>query len=603
MNEFQKQEIVSGNLPLKPFSMTAPHLTTNSFMKITPAVAVELVPNSSGSIDVTTFSKPDPLKKPVMGQVDIHNRFFFVRYPSVWKPFYDFIADTPHISGGYDPAIPSTVPSTNLVHLTKALLTYMSQDNVIVGVSQVQLENNISTLFNSWNADIVLYDVNSNDSSLFDVYGYKLSSRGRHVLSILKSLGYDTVTPNLSLDVPEDLTVSLMPLLCYVKVLVDWYYPSQFVNVDVTYVNAVRIIQRDYVYSLDDRQLLPLLDILTLHVAYNDDYFTCAFDNPVAPTNGAFSSYSLVDISLDGPSTSVTTNSIGTPLITPTSDDVPISSYSLEMLNSLSRFMRRHAISGARSLDRWLADYGLSIRADKLGRSIYLGSDKGFIQFGQTNATTAAQLDGVNQPLGDYSGNGDGRFAGNKHEFSSAEDFGMLFCMSSFIPSGGIVQGIRRHILHLNRLDFHNGEFDGKGVQAISQAEVRMDKVSSRISRVFGFNQRYSEYKVLRPMLSGDFICPSVNGGLDAWHTFRIFSETPNNHNLSISPNFILGQDSNQFGRMFYVTDPQYGEQFKTIYWVRIEMRAPMVQLSDDYVFHDSPGKKVTLQSNGTKLN
>lgn len=578
MADSAKVEMSVASQPSHHFPLTAPHLTTTNLFSPLPVAVIELAPKSHGTIRVKSFFRANAVAQPMLGQVAIHNRFFFVRNASLWRPFYDFIADTPHVTSS-TPSLDSTVP-------------YLSSYDLASMLSNSQYSSTQGP-----NPDFYLGS-----------QGYTLSPLGRYLRSVLHSLGY-VVRSHAQGD--EGVFWSAVPLLALGRVLIDWYYPSQYVAITNTYYDVMALFERQGAFQLTVANIESILDLLD-YVMFDDDMFINAWDNPVSPNSGASSSFSMQDATASN-YLSVNTLADGTPYVRQgaPSNLATVTANSISLMTQLSLYMRSHQLSGARALDRWLLDFGLSIRSDKLNRSYYLGADDAPMQFGivESNADTSGAA------LGDYAGKGAGYVQGKAHKFDTLEDHGFLLCINTLVPKTGIFQGVKRHVRHLNKLDFFNPRFDGIGVQAIGASEVYNSCEANGFNtgidnKIFGFTKRYAEYKDLLPTVSGDFIDNSVNLNLDQWHMFRILNDAyfaNSNANVIHDPHFISGGfHRDEFLRFLATVNPKLGDAFKCMHWIELDMDAEMLPLYDDYLFKefdDEHKKKVKVDVNGVNVN
>jgi hypothetical protein len=272
--------------------------------------------------------------------------------------------------------------------------------------------------------------------------------------------------------------------------------------------------------------------------------------------------------------------------------------------------MKRHQLVGARALDRYLARFGVNLASDKLKRSIYIGSAMQGLQFGDVMSTADTET----SFLGDYAGKGISYGSGT-FEFDT-DEYGMLIIVSSIVPTVGYSQGVDRTVMHLSKLDFYTPEFDNLGVQAIESNELytptKLNKFATTAeaanttlntfrNQVFGFTPRYSEYKIGRDKLTGDFRCDSINAGADSWHMLRnVNPETLTE--LLHDVDFVRGTDAEQYSRIFYNTDADASDKFKIIHNFNVTSFSPMKSLYDTYEFEDK-GKKVVEDVNGVKMN
>ena len=121
---------------------------------------------------------------------------------------------------------------------------------------------------------------------------------------------------------------------------------------------------------------------------------------------------------------------------------------------------------------------------------------------------------------------------------------------------------------------------------------------------IFGFTPRFSEYKYGFSQVTGDYDVPTMNVGKEAWTLARSLKDTYDDapssfvHNL----NFIVGNDSEQYNRIFQVVDG--ADHFNLHHRFEIKSSFPGKSLFDDYEFKDEDdSKKVTLDVNGSTVN
>lgn len=650
--------------------LSCQHITTADFMQLAPVYCKEMVPGETLRVNQETFTRLAPMPVPTFGRANVHNRGFFVPYRTVWKGWNDFITDTRHVGSQYSPggAINSTagifsqVPYFTMGNLIYALV--MRNDST--GDMFVQPRNNgvgsgqrfVGSLRSAVSdTNIPVADVNNivgpnvasdlwiasypaggvfpsgtDYNALTDILGVKWNAKGRQIMKILNSLGYQ-VTGDYSM---QSVKMSALPLLAYLKVYLDWYYPAAYYG-DATYTVLDSILNYDPAgsdYEIGYLQLFAILNLLSF-VNYDSDYFVSAFDNPEGPNTDAASTVTLYDPS-NGSGNSATSNAAisnanrrivsfpnpsnnmvapNTPLITGLLGDSDtarglstISQYALNALKSLTDYMKRHQLVGARAMDRYLARFGKSLSAEKLNRSLYLNH----MSFGLQIGDIMSQSDTAGAQLGDYAGKGLG-FGQANYEHST-DEYGMFIITSSIVPTVGYYQGIDRTILHLGKLDFWTPEFDQLGNQAISKAELFINTKNPTImsgldswNGIFGYTPRYAEYKVGRDRLTGDFRVNTLTAAGDtsnSWHLMREFDASSfgyNSNNVKHSKEFVEGEDQSQYNRIFYNTDNS-ADHFVVIHNFSVMSMSPMCSLYDTYEF-DSKGKSVTADVNGVKVN
>jgi len=413
----------------------------------------------------------------------------------------------------------------------------------------------------------------------------------------------------------------------------DWYYPSAYAHYGI-FASIDGIMQRQVTYSLTSAELDLCLDLLR-YVSYDNDFFASCWDNPTGPNaNTGSTNFVLSDPT---PTTSgffpgnggnyyqpIVQQSNGTPIVSGFTDSsmalrhdlVGYSQWLDSSLKALTQYVKRHQLAGARALDRYLLQYGVSLDADKLKRCVYLGEDSFPFEIGDVMSTADTSTSGgAGASLGAYAGKGIAYSAGGSFDFDSAGEYGYLFVFETIIPDVAYVQGWDRNTMCKYKLDFLNGEFDALGPDAVCQAEVLLSKGGDVNGynpgigdRIFGYAPRYYYLKIGQDRMTGDFACDSVNADLAGWSTIRQFD--PNNYAsgtgwLKHDFSFVQGGDALQYDRMFLAyPDVDAPDPFKIVHHSFLDMYAPMKPLYDDCLFDDlEDHQKVTSDPNGVKMN
>ena len=565
------------------------HVTTSDFMQLNIAYAQELVPGQSLKINHELFTRLEPLAVPTFGRADIQTRAFWVPFRTVFPGWNDFITDTPHVFNNSLSAIIANVPLITNSVLVEYLSSTVASEEATSSHCDFSYINSLGTTFYR-----------------------RLKPVGRFAYKILRSLGYAPLMDDRIVK-----TYSAMPLLCLFRAYCDYYYPSQYAHTDAMQMFIGLFTKNDnpsttssYIVS---GQLINAFNLM-FRVAYDVDYFTGAWDQPSGPNNGLSSSFSIKDATVesDNSVTSYTDNSIAgnTPIIENDNDGfiTNVSHYLLDALHSLSDYMKRHQIVGARALDRYLSRFGIKLPAEKMNRSVLVNSYSQTIQFGDVTATSDTSEQG-GAPLGAYAGKGLS-FGKGYTEFDTNGEYGMFIIISTIIPKTNYYQGINRQILHQTKLDFFTPEFDALGTQAISSMEVYTPfhtyaGLGDYKDQVFGFVPRYGEYKTGRSLITGDYILPSLNTGKDSWTLFRDVSSIVGSNltNVVHDFDFVTSADSSQYNRIFWNTESS-ADHFNIIHNLDIESSFPGKSLYDDYEFKDEDkSNKVTVDVGGTTVN
>lgn len=530
--------------------INATHITTQCFLRPAPIAAIELFPNRKIDLSVNSFLRLNAMPRPVLSRAKVYNRAFFVPYRTVYKDFTKLVTSTPVPSLSTNLEVPSNVPFISnkaIVHflMDHSLATTGAFDFKVVG---------------------------SLESSYPDG-AYKMGDIGAYAYKLLRSLGYNPV-----FNVTQDFYVSALPLLCYIKTILDWYYPSEYAYSDLfSYFDA--LFESQSLNQGIPTTFWPQFEQFCQSIAYckfEPDYLVSAWDSPVGPNYTQFET----QITIPDPTTPVlgntakpqvtntganATSNNGTPIVINSDTSLSanpmrqFSQFTLDALRSLTDYTKRHQLVGVRALDRYLADFGINLQAELLKRSYYIGANSFELPF--YDVTCHADSDGAN--LGEQAGKS---FANGSNSFNfSADEFGMFIVINSVIPVMTTYQGTNRHVFHINPLDFYRGDFDHLGVQAIRKCEAYVPKNGAAAvngngndlaTQVWGFIPRYAEYQVIPDLVTGRFELASNNSDLLGYFQGRNMERFDDvaiadfKHNLD----FVLPVDYKNYNNIFYST-------------------------------------------------
>lgn len=583
-----------------PLDLSCVHVTTTDFMQFNVAKVFYPVPDHSFNINHETFTRLEPLAVPTFGHAKIFNRAYFVPFRTVWTAFNDFITDTPHTYELGNTSIPSVAPYTTEGEIAKVfILPELSTEETPAQI------HDPDTQF-----DFKLENVTTGQATLIG-RRYKLTPFGRRMWKLMRTLGY-SMFMNTSSTEPQ----RMLELLCVARVYIDNYYPAQYANDDDSsfilslLTTNVERLNGDFFNATVISRIFRIID----NVAYANDLFVAAWDNPNSPNTGLASAVNIPDINDTADNDRTTSvkfedspyNSAPYLIDEQSSSLNKISQYALNALHKLSDYLKRHQIAGSRVIDRYLARFGIALSSDKLNRSYKIFEKVENLHFGDVTAT--ADTEGT--PLGSYAGKGVGYNDGS-FDFKT-DEYGMIVCVSTIVPDTKYYQGVSRFVKHLSRLDFWTPEFDGLGVQALGSQEVYSPVNGSSASadygqKVFGFVPRYAEYKTPYDLITGDYILPSMNAGKDSWTLFRDLKPFVDSiggaDNLVHQFDFVNGSDADQYNRIFNYTGNE-ADHFNVWHKFTVKCTFPGRSLWDTYEFEDGDeSRKVTMDVGGRTEN
>lgn len=98
--------------------------TTSNFGECIPQFCHEVVADSHVNIDLRSAVRLAPLSLPTFGKAYLHSYAFYHKFCDLWKPYNDFIAQTPYSNGAGTTYIPTSVPSIPLNYLWFMVLAH-----------------------------------------------------------------------------------------------------------------------------------------------------------------------------------------------------------------------------------------------------------------------------------------------------------------------------------------------------------------------------------------------------------------------------------------------------------------------------------------------
>lgn len=186
---------------------------------------------------------------------------------------------------------------------------------------------------------------------------------------------------------------------------------------------------------------------------------------------------------------------------------------SLRAANALQQWLERNNIAGYRYGDQIRAQFGIYPADAVTDRAIYLGSHTVDIynrSVYQQNYTTEGSLAGDNTTpnpfltVGSKYGSPQGVGENSLVDKFTASEHGFIFVMFSIVPRAYYGTGDRRYLRYARQSDFAFPLLSGVGDQEIYLSELSNEGTGTpAYDRVFGYTQRFSEYKYMDDEVHG----------------------------------------------------------------------------------------------------
>lgn len=184
----------------------------------------------------------------------------------------------------------------------------------------------------------------------------------------------------------------------------------------------------------------------------------------------------------------------------------------------LQEWLEKNARGGTRYTENILAHFGVRSSDARLQRPEYITGVKTPVVISEVLNTTGA-VDGL--PQGNMAGHGVGVASGRFGNYF-CEEHGYIIGIMSVLPKTAYQQGVAKHYLKSDPLDYYWPSFAHIGEQPVINDEIYFDQAAGPGSLTFGYVPRYAEYKFTPNRVAGDF-----RTTLNFWHLGRIFSTPP----------------------------------------------------------------------------
>ena len=195
---------------------------------------------------------------------------------------------------------------------------------------------------------------------------------------------------------------------------------------------------------------------------------------------------------------------------------------SLRTAFQMQKFYERLARGGSRYTEVLRSFFGVVSPDARLQRPEFLGSFTKMVNvnpIAQTSATDATS------PQGNLSAYG--VTAAKFHGFTkSFVEHGYVFGFVCARADLTYQQGINKMWLRSTVYDFYWPTFAHLGEQAIELREIYAQG-SEADTTVFGYQERYAEYRYKPSQITGKFRSSVVSGSLDVWHLSQFFNNAP----------------------------------------------------------------------------
>lgn len=575
------------------FDLSSRHIGTTNFGELKPIYCESVIPSDRFSLDVQSFTRLDPMPAPSMAEMFVHTRCFFVPFNTIFHGFSEFINNTRNVNAVANLnsfKVPFMLETTICHTFTDAALGHIAQANEPYDIR-------------------IVVSYSENNTPQF--HNYKLTVQGRRIYNILMSLGYNFTFDDIK---NPNSKYSLLPLIAFCKVYLDWYVPSKYWTSDPSIIWLRQFVNIDYdnlpgvsKYYLSNgsilRDVLVKLFSIDFSVYFTQDYFSNCLSEPFG-NDPNMQTWTDVEPSLgagvvDGQNNVYSDASYGANVVQGTTDKDMLTAFDLKTVGQLQKILNKGMVIDQKVQDYLRVTFGIEPSTDALRISKYVGHFADTIKVGDvmSNADTMSANGSSGAVLGQFAGRGLGYQQGH-FTFSAGANYGLVLVLQDIVPTPFYYQGLPNYVTAIDRLDFFTPEFDALCSAPVPIQRLFNDQPLFAYDSVFGYLPQYSEYKVGHDVLSGNFRLHSVNADLSPWYQSRKLSyiDTPSGLSptpITVSSSFakaLWSSKYNDFNSIFY-SDGSVADPFYQIHDIKVscyrKAKSLIEQMFDDDDYKD----------------
>ncbi len=458
--------------------------TTFDEGKLIPIFVDEVLPGDSFKLKVTTFTRMATPIFPVMDNLYLETFFFFVPMRLIWDNFQKFMGEQENPGDSTDFLIPTYTATTGSA--VGSLSDYFGIPTGVNNISYNILPHRAYWLiWNEWFRDENL----QNSAPLFKGDAGKVWESD----TVVNGFGPFDCAPRGK---RYDYFTSCLP------------WPQKGPGVELPIGATADVISNNV--SISGKGVLSVgsdSSVRASGIGVSGSSFSRLGDYPSggynANTSWTINNTSLSGLSVDLSSATATTIN------------------SLRQAFQLQRYYERDARGGTRYIEKIKSHFGVTSPDARLQRPEYLGGHSDRININpvvQTSSTDSTS------PQGNLSAFG---VSGARyHGFSkSFVEHGYIIGLANVRADLTYQQGLNRMWSRKTVLDFYWPSFAHLGEQAVLNKEI-FAQGSAADDEVFGYQERYGEYRYKPSMITGKFRSTYAQS-LDSWHFSQKFENLP----------------------------------------------------------------------------
>ena len=469
-------------------------LTTN-FGQLVPCFVQDVIPGDSFKVNTAQLVRFSPLLAPAMHKIDFKLDYFYVPYRLIWSEWKDFI------TGGEDG---NDLPSYPRFEVTEDILDdYAETGSLWDNIGLPPKESNLD----QW------AEIETGNYPYLSILPFRAYQLIYHEYFRDQNVGTEYEQYTGSGIINNNLEIQN----CLTQRKTNWekdYFTS-----------ALPFLQRG------PEVTLPLGTINVDSFKYNSGTVSGSYEDVTAKGTAGTNTGQLY--AMDG----VSPNSL-----TLQGEAEAVTINELRKASALQQWMELMARAGSRYREQIFAMFGERIPDYTVQVPQYLGGGKTPIMISEVLSNYQDSAVATDRPTGDMFGHGVGLGEGLGFT-QSFDEHGIIIGLCRVVPKTAYAQGIDKFWSKFDKFDHYFPQFANLGEQEVLNSEIFATGDTDFDNAIFGYQQRYAEYKYSMNTLSGDF-----HTNLSYWELSRRFQNTP-----VLNQSFV---ECNVDDRIFAITDP-----------------------------------------------
>lgn len=474
-------QVPKAEIPRSQFDRSHGHKTTFDSGYLVPVFIDEALPGDTFNLKMSSFARLSTPLKPVMDNLYLDTFFFAVPYRLVWANWQKFNGEQKNPGDSTSYLVPNMVSPTG-GPAVGSLSDYFGIPTAgQIGGSNTITFNSLfhrayNLIWNEWFRDQNLQNsvtVDTGDGP--DTYSnYTLLKRGKR---------HDYFTS--ALPWPQKGTAVTLPLGTTAPVIGDGTQP--------------------YATSAHNNYQLQIA---------SGNLNTSGYAGTAGFSWGQYPSYT------------------GTGLLADLSSATAATINALRQAFQIQKLYERDARGGTRYTEIIRSHFGVISPDARLQRPEYLGGGSTPIAFTPIPQTTGTGASGTTTPQGNLSAMAIHSQSGQGFTKSFTEHT-IVMGLVNVRADLNYQQGLNRMFSRATRWDYYWPALSHIGEQAVLNKEIYADG-SANDSNVFGYQERYAEYRYKPSLITGKFRS-TASGTIDIWHLAQKFTSLPTLGNTFIT--------------------------------------------------------------------